>query len=89
MMKSNEEGEGEGAWPAPVPPSTPGAPAKTLREQARELIDELLADTTAGTERSWKQLEACISRNPDLPEAALLEHLINRTTAPEHEQPHT
>ncbi|AOY74125.1 hypothetical protein [Paenarthrobacter ureafaciens] len=88
-MKPNEEVEGRGAWPAPVPPSTPGAPAKTLREQARELIDELLADTTAGTERSRKQLEACISRNPGRPEAALLEHLMNRTPAPGHEQPHT
>lgn len=61
----------------------------TLREQARELIDELLADTTAGAERSRKQLKACISRNPDRPEAALLEHLMNRTTPPENEQPKT
>lgn len=80
-MKPNDVEEGSGGGPASVPSSTAKYPKTTLQEQARELIDEILADTTAGAERNREQLEECVSRNPDRPEAALLEHLMNRTAS--------
>lgn len=57
-MKPNDVEEGSGGGPASVPSSTAKYPKTTLQEQARELIDEILADTARPgpneTGSSWR-----------------------------------
>jgi len=51
--------------------------AASLREQVRDLIDDVLADTC--TQREWarNQLRELVAQYPDDPERALLEHLVS------------
>lgn len=61
---------------------TPGANNReSLRTQVQELLAELLADTTPGQAHNRSRLLASISKHPGRPEAALLEHLMNRSAA--------
>ncbi|WP_235835666.1 MULTISPECIES: hypothetical protein [Arthrobacter] len=50
----------------------------TLREQAQEIIDQILSGTDPGGERVRAKLRLCIFRHPGRPDQALLEHLLNR-----------
>jgi hypothetical protein len=55
-----------------------GNSAVTLRDQAQEIIDEVLKSTDPGLEGVRNQLTLSVSRHPECPERALLEHLMNR-----------
>ncbi|MFJ5955957.1 EAL domain-containing protein [Paenarthrobacter sp. NPDC092416] len=47
-----------------------------IRQQAREIIDEILADVDAKSEWALKALRKLVESHPDDPKRALLEHLI-------------
>jgi hypothetical protein len=49
-----------------------------LREQAQDIIDEVLGGTEPGGEHLRAKLRSSIARHPGFPELALLEHLMNR-----------
>ena len=49
---------------------------ESLRWQAQEIIDELLADTNPAEELARARLRRCLARNPGQPEKALLEQLM-------------
>lgn len=49
---------------------------ESLRWQAQEIIDELLADTDPAEELARARLRRCVARNPGQPEKALLEQLM-------------
>ncbi|TQJ58795.1 hypothetical protein FBY30_1031 [Arthrobacter sp. SLBN-83] len=49
---------------------------ESLRWQAQEIIDELLADTNPAEELARARLRRCVARNPGQPEKALLEQLM-------------
>jgi len=49
---------------------------ESLRWQAQEIIDELLADSDPAEELARARLRRCVARNPGQPEKALLEQLM-------------
>jgi hypothetical protein len=51
-----------------------------LREQAQEIIDEVLSGTEPSGEHLRAKLRSSIARHPGFPELALLEHLMNRAS---------
>lgn len=51
-----------------------------LREQAQEIIDEVLSETEPSGEHLRAKLRSSIARHPGFPEQALLEHLMNRAS---------
>ncbi|MDQ0241429.1 hypothetical protein [Arthrobacter bambusae] len=62
-----------------VSPDTGGNDSlATLREQAQEIIDQILSSTDPDGERIRAKLRVSISRHPGRPDQALLEHLMNR-----------
>lgn len=77
----NTVGAGQNGEARPGPsPTTEGNGPESLRKQAQELIDEILADTSPEHLPARNRLLDCISNHPGKPEAALLEHLMNRPT---------
>ncbi len=67
------------AGPATAPASgTRGNCARTVREQAQEIIDELLSGTAPEGARARARLRRCVFRHPGHPELALLEQLMSR-----------
>ncbi|WJH24747.1 hypothetical protein [Pseudarthrobacter defluvii] len=73
----------EGVPSAPDPWTSSDTPAEirqfaleSLRWQAQEIIDELLADTNPAEELARARLRRCVARNPGQPEKALLEQLM-------------
>lgn len=82
MHRPNIVGEGQAGETMPEPsPTRENNHVQALRSQAQELLAEILADTTPGQASIHDRLLACIDRHPGRPEAALLEHLMNRHTA--------
>lgn len=55
---------------------------ESLRWQAQEIIDEVLAGTEPGDELARARLRRCVARNPGKPERALLEQLTFNRTQP-------
>lgn len=51
-----------------------------LREQAQEIIAEVLSGTEPSGEHLRAKLRSSIARHPGFPELALLEHLMNRAS---------
>ncbi|MDQ0028389.1 hypothetical protein [Arthrobacter bambusae] len=51
-----------------------------LREQAQDIINEVLSGTEPSGEHLRAKLRASIARHPGFPELALLEHLMNRAS---------
>ncbi|WP_051423231.1 hypothetical protein [Arthrobacter sp. MA-N2] len=51
-----------------------------LREQAQDIIDEVLNETEPSGEHLRAKLRSSIARHPGFPELALLEHLMNRAS---------
>lgn len=62
---------------APIP-ETMTEGAQTLREQAQEIIDEVLSNTAPENARVRDRLRRCVFRHPGHPELALLEQLMNK-----------
>lgn len=52
--------------------------AQTLRDQAQEIIDEVLGDTAPEKAQIRARLRRCVFRHPGHPELALLEQLMSR-----------
>ena len=61
---------------APMPGARTKGP-RTLREQAQEIIDEVLGDTALEKARTRARLRRCVFRHPGHPELALLEQLMS------------
>lgn len=55
---------------------------ESLRWQAQEIIDDVLAGTEPGDELTRARLRRCVARNPGEPERALLEQLTFNRTQP-------
>ncbi|MCA4134245.1 ATP-dependent Clp protease proteolytic subunit [Arthrobacter sp. M4] len=55
-----------------------GNQATEVRNQAKEIIDEILRGTAPEEENIRKRLLHCVARHPGRPEEALLEHLMAR-----------
>lgn len=55
---------------------------ESLRWQAQEIIDELLASKEPAEELSRARLRRCVARNPGRPERALLEQLMTNRDHP-------
>lgn len=49
---------------------------ESLRWQAQEIIDEVLAGTAPGEELARARLRRCVAQNPGRPERALLQQLM-------------
>lgn len=57
---------------------------ESVRWQAQEIIDEVLAGTAPGEELARARLRRCIAQNPGRPERALLQQLmLNRDPQPQ------
>jgi hypothetical protein len=75
--------ESEDPLVEPEPVLVPGDDRDTLpalREQAQEIIDEVLGGTEPSGEHLRAKLRSSIARHPGFPELALLEHLMNRAS---------
>ncbi len=67
--------------PEPVRVSAGGCDSLAgLREQAQDIIDEVLSGTEPSGEHLRAKLRSSIARHPGFPELALLEHLMNRAS---------
>ncbi|GAA4036897.1 hypothetical protein GCM10023063_22280 [Arthrobacter methylotrophus] len=67
----------------PEPVLVPGGNSDSLaalREQAQDIIDEVLNETEPSGEHLRAKLRSSIARHPGFPELALLEHLMNRAS---------
>jgi EAL domain-containing protein (putative c-di-GMP-specific phosphodiesterase class I) len=56
--------------------ATPCADDLTMREQVKDIIESILADSEPRSERARNKLRALIESRPEDPEGALLEHLL-------------
>lgn len=76
-------GEGPAGETTPEPsPTQAFNHVQALRNQAQEILAEILADTTPEQAGTRDRLLACIGKHPGRPETALLEHLMKRPAAP-------
>ena len=67
----------------PEPVLVPGNDSDRLagiREQAQDIINEVLSGTDPKGEHLRAKLRSSIARHPGFPELALLEHLMNRAS---------
>ena len=65
------------AGPATGPPSGANC-ARTVREQAQDIIDEVLDGTAPEGALARDRLRRCVFRHPGHPELALRVHLMSR-----------
>lgn len=79
----NTVGEGQAGELTPeLSPTQAVNHIQALRNQAQEILAEILADTTPEQAGNRDRLLACIDKHPGRPETALLEHLTKRPAAP-------
>jgi hypothetical protein len=79
----SEPSESEDPLVEPEPVLVPGVDSDSLaalREQAQDIIDEVLSGTEPNGEHLRAKLRSSIARHPGFPELALLEHLMNRAS---------
>lgn len=76
---------GAAPFPGPGEPVSPSQHGEelTLRRQAMEVINDVLADSDPESEWARTQLRELLASHPDEPERALLEHLIATRTMTE------
>ncbi|GAA3314386.1 hypothetical protein GCM10017710_21000 [Arthrobacter ramosus] len=75
--------DSEDPFVEPEPVLVPGDDSDSLaglREQAQDIIDEVLSGTEPSGEHLRAKLRSSIARHPGFPELALLEHLMNRAS---------